>query len=555
MAMTINTNIQSLNAQRNLTSSQASLATSMQRLSSGLRINGAKDDAAGLAIAERMSSQIRGLNQAQRNANDGVSLAQTAEGALGTIGGNLQRIRELGVQSRNATNSTEDRQALNAEVQQLKQEIQRVAENTSFNGTKLLDGSFKQQGFQVGASQGQTIDISQIANANIDKLGSWTSAVTNAKVTGTTPAGTAEVAAVPAGQGTPAVPASQGIALTTASAGGDTATKFTNTFTSGTNTVAIEVTGTVDAASYAAALVGKFGTDGQTNNNGFTLNLGQEATISAALQANKLSIQRADGANFTSSSVVAGTAYTTAPVVPAATTANGTLAVAGAAGTAAIEGGFAKLSGTQFQIQGVKADGTQGDLINIEVDKTSSAGDRVTAMVNAINAQTQKTGVTASAVNGQLSLESKYGDFEVKTSMADAADFTKATGLTAGNSSAATGTNTKFAKGDNTKTGFADLDVSTTKGADNAILAMDAALKAVNSARADLGAIQNRFESVVSNLSVNSENISASRSRIMDADFASETANLSRSQILQQAGTAMVAQANQLPQGVLSLLR
>ncbi|MCO8251961.1 flagellin, partial [Comamonas thiooxydans] len=189
MAMTINTNIQSLNAQRNLGTSQSSLSTSMQRLSSGLRINSAKDDAAGLAIAERMSAQITGLNQAQRNANDGVSLAQTAEGALSTIGGNLQRIRELAVQSRNATNSADDRQALNAEVQQLKQEIQRVAENTSFNGTKLLDGSFLQQSFQVGANQSQTINISQIANANVSELGSWNSAVTNASVTGAVPDG------------------------------------------------------------------------------------------------------------------------------------------------------------------------------------------------------------------------------------------------------------------------------------------------------------------------------------------------------------------------------
>ena len=554
MAMTINTNVSSLNAQRNLGASQSSLATSMQRLSSGMRINSAKDDAAGLAIAERMSAQVRGINQAQRNANDGVSLAQTAEGALSTIGNNLQRIRELGVQSRNATNSTEDRQALNTEVQQLKQEIQRVAENTSFNGTKLLDGSFKQQGFQVGASQGQTIDISQIADANIDKLGSWTSAVTNAKVTGSKPVAATEVAAIPPGNGTLATTASQAISVTD-SAGGDAATKFTNTFTAGTDTVAIEVTGSVDATTYAAALVGKFGADGQTDNSGFKLNLGGEADIATALAGGKLTIERADGKNFTSSNATTGTAYGTAPTVPAATTTNGAEATTGTPGTAAKEGGFAKLSGTEFQIQGIKADGKQGDLINIEVDKTSSAGDRVTAMVNAINAQTQKTGVTASAVNGQLSLESKYGDFEVKTSMTDAADFTKATGLKAGSSSAATGNDTKFAKGDSTKTGFADLDVSTTTGADNAILAMDAALKAVNSARADLGAIQNRFESVVSNLSVNSENISASRSRIMDADFASETANLSRSQILQQAGTAMVAQANQLPQGVLSLLR
>lgn len=181
MAAIINTNIQSLNAQRSLSSSQSQLATSMQRLSSGLRINSAKDDAAGLAIAERMTTQVRGLTVAMRNANDGISLAQTAEGALGSVGSNLQRIRELAVQSRNATNSEEDRAALDAEVQQLKAEISRIARDTSFNGTKLLDGSFTNMAFQVGANQGQTIDVNSIADSRIDKLGEWKSVPTPSK--------------------------------------------------------------------------------------------------------------------------------------------------------------------------------------------------------------------------------------------------------------------------------------------------------------------------------------------------------------------------------------
>ena len=171
MASVINTNISSLTAQRNLSSSQNSLATSMQRLSSGLRINSAKDDAAGLAISERMTSQIRGMNQAVRNANDGISLAQTAEGALGEIGNNLQRIRELAVQSANATNSTSDRTALNSEVTQLSSEIDRVSKTSDFNGTKLLDGSFTAQQFQVGANAGQTISINKIANTTSGALG------------------------------------------------------------------------------------------------------------------------------------------------------------------------------------------------------------------------------------------------------------------------------------------------------------------------------------------------------------------------------------------------
>jgi flagellin len=176
MAAIINTNVISLNAQRNLSSSQNALATTLQRLSSGMRINSAKDDAAGLAISERMSSQIRGLNQAVRNANDGISMSQTAEGALGEIGNNLQRIRELAVQSRNASNSSSDRTALNNEVQQLKSEIDRVASTTAFNGIKLIDGSFTNQQFQVGANVSETINITSMVNAKTSSLGTSSSA-------------------------------------------------------------------------------------------------------------------------------------------------------------------------------------------------------------------------------------------------------------------------------------------------------------------------------------------------------------------------------------------
>lgn len=404
MAMTINTNIQSLNAQRNLSASQSSLSTSMQRLSSGLRINSAKDDAAGLAIAERMSAQVRGLNQAQRNANDGVSLAQTAEGALSTIGGNLQRIRELAVQSRNATNSTEDRAALQKEVAQLKSEIDRVAKDTSFNGTKLLDGSFTAQEFQVGANQGQTIKVDSIVNANSSALGDW------------------------------------------------------------------------ESVSVPATVTGKALTGAQT-----------------AMTADDL-----------------------------------------------------KINGMDVSVTAAAASGAE----------------RLQQLAEKINNTTWTTPedkVTATVVNGKLSLENKLGDIKVEVAgtptggTGGLAAFDTSTG-TAATAEAAGLTFKAFAEGKK-ELGFDKIDISSVEGADNAILAMDAALTSVNSARADLGAIQNRFESVVSNLSVNSENLSASKARITDADFASETANLSRSQILQQAGTAMVAQANQLPQGVLSLLR
>jgi len=186
----INSNIMSLNAQRNLSTSGTQLATSLQRLSSGLRINSAKDDAAGLAISERFTTQIRGMDQAARNANDGISLSQTAEGAMGEIGNNLQRIRELAVQSRNATNSASDRAALNSEAQQLKAEIDRVAKDTSFNSTKLLDGSFTNQAFQVGANQGETISVDAIVDASSAALGSYTSVTGTSSTTGVGPAAT-----------------------------------------------------------------------------------------------------------------------------------------------------------------------------------------------------------------------------------------------------------------------------------------------------------------------------------------------------------------------------
>ena len=417
MASVINTNIQSLNAQRNLSVSQNSLSTSMQRLSSGLRINSAKDDAAGLAISERMTTQIRGLNQAARNANDGVSLAQTAEGALGTIGNNLQRIRELAVQSRNATNSTEDRGALQKEVAQLKDEIDRVASTTAFNGTKLLDGSFTEKAFQVGANAGERINIDSIVNAQSRSLGDYYQATTATALTGA--------------QATTAVVGATNLSDST-------------------------------AASFALIADGAITiTLGGSGANPETFDLNNISAVSVAMTEN------------------------TAAGVTAANDA--------------------------------------------------AAAQRLSDVAKAINEATGGR-VTASVESGGKLKITSLEEFE----FAGAAAAT--TGLDAADVSAKT-------------TGFKDVSVATAEGADETILAMDAALKAVNSARADLGAIQNRFESVVSNLGVNSENLSASRSRIMDADFAQETANLSRSQILQQAGTAMVAQANQLPQGVLALLR
>jgi len=384
MAAIINTNVVSLNAQRNLTSSQNALATSLQRLSSGMRINSAKDDAAGLAISQRMTSQINGLNQAARNANDGISMSQTAEGALGEIGNNLQRIRDLSVQSRNASNSVSDRTALNNEVQQLKSEIDRVASTTSFNGIKLLDGSFNNQAFQVGANVGETISISSLVNAQSSALGTSTSSTAN-------------------------------------------------------------VTGAA-------------------------------ATAFTAITAGDLTI-------------------------------NGVSVGAVAAGTDA---------------------------------KTQS--DNIVAAINKVSDSTSVTATSDAA--GKISLVNKSGNSTV-VAFAGASASTAITGLTAGTTAATT----------TTGAGFANVDISNTANADFAIAAMDSALSAVNAGRADLGAYQNRFSSAISNVQTTSENLTASRSRIVDTDFAAETATLSRNQVLQQAGTAMLAQANAMPQSVLSLLK
>jgi flagellin len=408
----INTNVMSLNSQRNLATNNSSLATTIQRLSSGLRINSAKDDAAGLAISERFSTQIRGMNQAARNANDGISLAQTAEGALGEIGNNLQRIRELAVQSRNATNSADDRAALQKEVAQLKSEIDRVADQTSFNGTKLLDGSFTSQAFQVGANQGQTIEVASIADANINALGTWTNVV-ESNASGTSGAfGDVTLTEASADVYSLSV---DGVSIFSATAPADDANAATT------------LTTVVNAASIDTALA--------------------DSTVQTNLAS--------------------------AGITVSGSAANGDLA-------------FTKADGSAFDI--------------VVVNDTAAGGFAGT-------------------------------DFDTGTSTVD-------------NGAAAAA-----------QTGFANLDISTTTGADNAILAIDGALNAVNGARADLGAVQNRFSSVVSNLNTTSENLTASRSRIRDADYAKETAELSRTQILSQAGTAMLAQANQATQGVLSLLR
>jgi flagellin len=475
----INTNTSSLNAQRNLSSSATGLATSLQRLSSGLRINSAKDDAAGLAISERMTSQIRGSNQAARNANDGISLAQTAEGDLTQIGNNLQRMRELAVQSANGTNTGTDRAALDKEVQQLSAEIERTANGSSFNGVKLLDGSFGSQAFQVGANAGETISIDGVTSARTSALGQYNGF--NAQGLG---------------------------AITDGSAA-----NLTVALTGGTNQSVTVNTVNTDAKSIAAAI----------NNSGVSgLSAIADPTSKAGTTTGK-----AATASGTASFSLNGVNITTSVALGAQGTSNAnTLAAINA--QSAATGVVASENGTGLTL--TAADGRNIKLDNFTVG-TATAATLGDVGLGGFTAGTAVTGnVKASYVAPGSSAPS-------------AVSFTM-TGLVGGSKAVAS-----------TGQSVAATDVLTADHAQEAIKTMDAALAAVNSSRANLGAIQNRFSSVVTSLQTTSENLSASRSRIQDTDFAAETANLTRGQILQQAGTAMLAQANSLPNGVMALLR
>ncbi|WP_382161773.1 flagellin [Hydrogenophaga sp. ANAO-22] len=398
---TINTNVMSMTAQRNLGTTSSSLATSMQRLSSGLRVNSAKDDAAGLAISERMNAQVRGLSVAVRNANDGISLAQTAEGALGKVGDMLQRMRELAVQSANASNNGSDRTALQAEVTQLSQEIDRVAKTTAFNGTKLLDGSFANATFQVGANAGEGISIDSIVSVKLDSMGS---------------------------------PSAMGY-----------------------------------------------------------------TTI-------QVSTEMALGSLTDLTAIAAGT----------------------------------------LQINAVPGDNTSAVSLGA-IKAAANATERAGQIVDAVNARSADTGVFAKLSYNAAGALTGYHLFSEKTAFSAAADL-------AGFNTAATGNlqaGAMFAGAYDMR----GISVASAGGAQLSLKIIDKAINDVNSSRATLGALQSRFENAVANIQITGENISAARGRIVDADFAKETSSLSRAQILQQAGTAMVAQANQAQQGVLSLLR
>ena len=526
MASVLNTNMPSLNTQRHLAKAQNNLNNSLQRLSSGLRINTAKDDAAGLAISQRMTAQIRGLNVAQRNANDGVSMAQTAEGALSEMGDILQRVRELAVQSANATNSAGDRKSLNDEVNQLVAELNRFANTTEFNGMKLLNGDNSVAAFQIGANANQTITATT-TDFRTNKYGSYQ--VGNSTATAGTGAG-------------------KGVSISNA--------------VSGTASSNLQVTGA------AVSVAGTMTLNGPNASGSVSLTTAD----SAADIASKINNQDLTGIKATArTETMIG--FTTGDYTIEISTTNATSNSANTA-TATISFSVPKIGG----------------------DTIGSSAEALTDAVNAFNEQSSKTGITAKlndaktgiilendeGKNINVTLKSTANTIYMGNQSTGATAAISAKGATNGATFTAAGQVTLDASrsysvatssglnvqagvlsGGSTGTGVTigselqrvdSLDISTVKGANDAIHIVDQAIDSVNAQRAKYGALQNRFESTISNLATSSENVSAARSRIQDTDFASETANLSRSQVLQQAATSMLAQANQLPNNVLTLL-
>ena len=731
MPQVINTNIASLNAQRNLNASQGQANVALERLSSGLRINSAKDDAAGLAISERFQSQISGLNQAQRNANDGISLAQTAEGAMDEITNNLQRIRELAVQSANATNSISDRQALNQEVQQRIEEINRIAAQTSFNGLKVLDGTFATQTFQVGANTGETIAIS-----GLDSRGSQIGSVlketvglsgfevaqgdageTSVNVSGIDLNAGLTVDITLGGQpvtvdtntvsdpGTLATAINTGIANSTTLTGvtaelstdgnsivfantgetpvtadisisDDTGTQISvtgndieplaaATFTPndvelldatglGTLTLTSETTvefdyddgnggtGTItavmaaDAGNDVSTLAGAIndqlvadGLDGDleavvngsaidirnktadTNytlsnisaedsdtpttitTTGFTLNSGTLTEANSALTNDIVTNGLDFEAGVTGSLDVGGTtvnfeltAGTGLGIGDLATSINTALTNAGFTSlNVSVNGNALDISNsdtsTTFDITGFNAtDGgdpnnsvssttpipavesitlvdrfNEGEAYNFNVDINGEiySFENVTSIndiVSQVNAKSSDTGIQANlnADNDEIFFSSQFGEpfnINIQADLDRDGTFDPATETI----------QSVVSTVENDTISMIDIDISTRDGADLAMIAVDYAIDTINGYRAELGAVQNRFESTIANLATTSENLSASNSRIRDADFAQESAELARTQVLQQAGLSVLAQANARPQQVLQLLQ
>ena len=459
MALSVVTNTASLNAQRNLTKSGEGLATSMQRLSSGMRINSAKDDAAGLQISNRLTSQINGLGVAQRNANDGISMAQTAEGAMQESTSILQRMRELALQSSNGSNSQSDRDALQKEVGALQIELTRISTTTSFGGTNLLDGTFGTKQFQVGSDANQTISVS-LSGVSATDLGNYT----------------------------------------------------------------LDSAGSVYGVGAAGAALSTL-VEGTTN--AFTLN-GPKGTGSYVSVATDTAVETAAGLNALNLGVTAEAVLDT--TIELKNAGSGTLSI----------------GNNTFALANY---GTDNNALATDLGKAGYDTSVSAAGVISIKA----TGVAGIDISGATAGDTALGG---ANSTGATSSFSSKLSLSSAGAFSISGTTGTISSGTgSTKTTVASIDISTSAAtAQSAIDTIDAALSQIDGQRADLGAIQNRFSYTVSNLANIQENVSASRSRIQDTDFAVETANMTKNQILQQAGTSILAQANQLPQAALSLI-
>ncbi|PVY75498.1 flagellin [Tamilnaduibacter salinus] len=486
MALGINTNVASLSAQNELNSSSNLQNQALERLSSGLRINSAKDDAAGLAISTRFQSQISGLNVAQRNANDGISLAQTAEGALEETVNSLQRVRDLSLQAANGTNSASDRASLQEEVDQLVSEIDRIATTTQFNGQNILDGSFESEQFQVGANANQTISVS-IGDAQSSALG----ANATFDSTGST--------------------LSDGVAA--GNIGNGSLDLEINGTTISTESDGVSTDGdTGSALAFANAINSVAGTTGVTAEaNATETNLGAISAEASGISPGEFTI---NGVDITTSEVTNGD--TSGSLRDAINTVSNQTGVE------------ASLNDSSELVL------TAEDGRNIQFGGTGATSDIFGS------GDIDASGAMDIVVTGTVSLDS---DESFSITATQAAAGTEGQGFTTGTQEV------------NTSNSVKNLDISSVAGANDAITNIDRAIDTVNSLRGTLGATQNRFESTISNLATTSENLSAANSRILDADFAAETAKLQKSQVLQQAGISVLAQANAQPQQVLSLLQ
>ncbi|MGL4978930.1 MAG: flagellin [Plesiomonas sp.] len=477
MAITVNTNVTALNAQRNLGKTNNALNVSMQRLSTGNRINSAKDDAAGMQISNRLGSQISGLGVAMKNANDGVSIAQTAEGAMQESSNILNKMRDLALQSANGSNSTEDRAAIQKEVTALNNEMTRMAETTTFGGQKLLDGSFGTKTLQVGSEANETIDLS-LKSTKAEDLG--------ANALRADHVGTLAAAA-------------------TASSNGVTGGVLT---LKGKKDVAVTVNKD-DSAKQIAESVNK-----KSAQTGIKAEATTSLTLAAAGSSMDITIS-AGGRDAERITVNSGDVNKQAEEINAKSAKTGITATVNDDGVLQLN----NKAGEDIQIQ----------------NKNAGAGNEVTVNSGSGTSAKLSSATPAVMVGGQIAYTAN-----------DSFNITSA-GKTLGLGTSGVAIGAK-------KESIADIDMSTQDGAQKAISAIDGALASIDDQRSDLGALQNRLSSTVSNLGNIQENASAGRSRIMDVDFASETTNMTKQQILQQAGTAMLAQAKQLPQAALSLL-